>query len=76
MDIHNSAIESGGYLMKAKVNDLVQALPGTQPRLPLDDRTLSRKDRGVKILRLPVFNSYPQEQIMPSLIFLDFRKEF
>jgi hypothetical protein len=50
MDIHNSSMECGGYLMKAKINDLVQALRGNQPRLPLDDRTLSKKDRGVKIL--------------------------
>ena len=43
--------ESGGYLTKAKINDLVRALRGNQPRLPLDDRTLSKKDRGVKIFR-------------------------
>jgi len=49
MDVHYSSIESGGYLKKAKINDLVRALRGSQPRPPLDDRTLSKKDRGVNI---------------------------
>jgi|GEM_PF-1027609 hypothetical protein len=51
MDVHNSSIESGEYLKKGKSNDMVQALRGNQPRLPLDDRTLSKKDRSVKIFR-------------------------
>jgi hypothetical protein len=49
MDVHNSSMESGGNLKKAKVNDLVRALRGTHPRCSWDDRTLSKKERGVKI---------------------------
>jgi hypothetical protein len=49
MDIHNSSIEGGGYLKKAKNNELVRALRGIQPRSSWNDRTLSRKERGVKI---------------------------
>jgi hypothetical protein len=49
MDVHNSSIESGGYLKKAKNNELVRDLRGIQPRRSWDDRTLSKKERGVKI---------------------------
>jgi hypothetical protein len=49
MEVHNSSIESGGYLKKAKINELVRALRGIQPRSSWDDRTLSKKERGVKI---------------------------
>jgi hypothetical protein len=52
MDVHNSSMESGGYLKKAKINDLVRALRGMQPRSSWDDRTLSKKDRGVKMSQL------------------------
>jgi len=48
MDVHNSSIEGGGYLKKAKSNNMVQTPWGMQPRCPWDDRTLSKKDRGVK----------------------------
>ena len=51
MDVHNSSMESGGYLKKAKINDLVRALRGIQPRRSRDDRTLSKKERGVKIAK-------------------------
>jgi hypothetical protein len=49
MDVHNSSIEGGGYLKKAKNNGIVRALRGMQPRCSWDDRTLSKKERGVKI---------------------------
>ena len=42
--------EPGGYLRKVKSNDMMQALQGIQPRCSWDDRTLSKKDRDVKIL--------------------------
>jgi hypothetical protein len=51
MDLRIFSKDPGGYLKKVKNNDMVQALRGNQPRLPLDDRTLSKKDRGVKIFR-------------------------
>ena len=34
MDLRNSSIERSGYLMKAKINDLVQALRGTSLGFP------------------------------------------
>ena len=49
MDVHNSSVESGGYLKKIKHNEMVQALRGMQPRCSWNDRTLSKKERGVKI---------------------------
>jgi hypothetical protein len=49
VDIHNSSIESGGYLKKTKNNNILRALRGIQPRYSWNDRTLSKKDRGVKI---------------------------
>jgi hypothetical protein len=51
MDIRGSSKEPGGYLKKVKNNDMVQALRGNQPRLPLNDRTLSKKDGLVKIFK-------------------------
>jgi len=51
MDIHNSSIEAGGYLKKAMNNELVRALRGMQPRCFWDDRTLSKKERSVKMSR-------------------------
>ncbi len=51
MDIHNSSIESGGYVKKAKNNNIMRALRGMQSRCARDDRTLSKKERGVKIAK-------------------------
>jgi hypothetical protein len=50
-DVCNSSKEPGGYLYKVKRNDRVQALRGMQPPCSWDDRTLSKKDRGVKKLK-------------------------
>ena len=52
MDAHNCSIEPGGYMKKIKHNEMVKVLLGMQPRFSQDDRTVSKKDRGVKILEL------------------------
>jgi hypothetical protein len=49
MDVRNSSKEPGGYLKKVKKNDMVQALRGMLPPCSWDDRTLSKKERGVKV---------------------------
>ncbi len=49
LDIRHSSKEPGGYLKEVKKNYMVQALRGMQPPCSWDDRTLSKKDRGVKI---------------------------
>ena len=49
MDVHNPSKEASGYLKKIKNNEMVQVLRGMQPRCSWNDRTLSKKDRGVKI---------------------------
>ena len=49
MDVHSSSKEVGGYLKKIKNNNMVQVLRGMQPRCSWNDRTLSKKGRGVKI---------------------------
>jgi hypothetical protein len=49
MDVHNCSIEPGGYLKMTTNNEIAKVLQGTHPRTALDDRTLSKKDRGVKI---------------------------
>jgi hypothetical protein len=43
--------EPGGYLKKAKNNDMVQTPRGIQPRSSWHDRTLSKKDSGVNIFK-------------------------
>ena len=52
MDVHNPSKEASGYLKKIKNNEMVQVLRGMQPRCSQDDRTLSKKGRGVKTLEL------------------------
>jgi hypothetical protein len=52
MDIRSSSKEPGGYLKNVQNNDMVQALRGIQPRCSWDGRTLSKKDRDVKIFEL------------------------
>jgi len=49
MDLCYSSIEPGGYLKKAKDNDIVQALQDKQPQCFSNGKRLSRKDRGVKV---------------------------
>ena len=52
MDLRNFSKDPGGYMKKIKHNEIVKVLRGMQPRCSKDDRTLSKKDRGVKILEL------------------------
>ena len=52
MDIHNCSIEPGGYIKKIEHNEIVKVIRGVQPRCSQDDRSLSKKGRGVKILEL------------------------
>jgi ribosomal protein L10 len=65
MDIRNSSKERGGYLKKVKNNDMVQALRGMQPPCSWDDRTLSRKDRGVKIFSRNPHNAVGGSKLPP-----------
>jgi len=52
MDVHNPSKEAGGYLKMTTNNERVKVLRGVQPRCSQDDRTLSKKGRGVKIVEL------------------------
>jgi len=49
MDLCYSSIEPGGYLKKAKNNDMVQALRGIRSRFSQYGRKLSEKGRDVKM---------------------------
>jgi hypothetical protein len=65
MDIHNSSKEPGGYLKKVKRNDRVQALRGMLPPCSWRDRTLSKKDRGVKIFSRNPLNGVGGSKLPP-----------
>jgi len=52
MDVHSPSKEAGGYMKMKTNNEIVKILRGTHPRCSQDDRTLSKKGRGVKIFGL------------------------
>jgi len=65
MDVRNCSKEPGGYLKKVKRNDRVQALRGMQPPCSWNDRTLSKKDRGVKIFSRNLLNGVGGSKLAP-----------